>query len=471
MVFSSATFLFLFLPIVYVLYRIIPSIPAKNGFLILVSLLFYAFGEPFAVFLMIGSVLLSYLCGLGIAKGKKWKTACLVLGIAGNLGVLCVYKYAVFFLQALNAVFPFEIPVPQIELPIGISFFIFQSISYVIDVSRKEIEVQKNPFYLLLYVSFFPQLIAGPIVKYHDIAEMITNRTVTASGTAQGMRRFICGLSKKLLIANVMGQAADTVFGLDADLLSMPSAWLGAICYTLQIYFDFSGYSDMAIGLGAIMGFDLGVNFDHPFRSLNITEFWRRWHISLSSWIRDYVYISLGGNRKGDLRTCFNIFITMLLAGLWHGASWNFVIWGALFGLAQVVHRTFRVNILHHDRHYRSQGVKRFFAVLSTFVFVLFTFMVFRNADMQGVVDMLTQMFTKFHPEVAVQCVTGYVWVFVLVVFGFVSHWLPQAWESRMVAYLSKCNLLVYVLLLTGVIFLICQVKTSDVQPFIYFQF
>ena len=230
MVFSSATFLFLFLPIVYVLYRIIPSIPAKNGFLILVSLLFYAFGEPFAVFLMIGSVLLSYLCGLGIAKGKKWKTACLVLGIAGNLGVLCVYKYDVFFLQALNAVFPFEIPVPQIELPIGISFFIFQSISYVIDVSRKEIEVQKNPFYLLLYVSFFPQLIAGPIVKYHDIAEMITNRTVTASGTAQGMRRFICGLSKKLLIANVMGQAADTVFGLDADLLSMPSAWLGAIC-------------------------------------------------------------------------------------------------------------------------------------------------------------------------------------------------------------------------------------------------
>lgn len=257
MVFSSATFLFLFLPIVYVLYRIIPSIPAKNGFLILVSLLFYAFGEPFAVFLMIGSVLLSYLCGLGIAKGKKWKTACLVLGIAGNLGVLCVYKYAVFFLQALNAVFPFEIPVPQIELPIGISFFIFQSISYVIDVSRKEIAVQKNPFYLLLYVSFFPQLIAGPIVKYHDIAEMITNRTVTASGTAQGMRRFICGLSKKLLIANVMGQAADTVFGLDADLLSMPSAWLGAICYTLQIYFDFSGYSDMAIGLGSMFGFTL----------------------------------------------------------------------------------------------------------------------------------------------------------------------------------------------------------------------
>ena len=171
------------------------------------------------------------------------------------------------------------------------------------------------------------------------------------------------------------------------------------------------------------------------------------------------------------MRTCFNIFITILLAGLWHGASWNFVIWGALFGLAQVVHRTFRVNILHHDRHYRSQGVKRFFAVLSTFVFVLFTFMVFRNSDMQGVVDMLTQMFTKFHPEVAVQCVTGYVWVFVLVVFGFVSHWLPQAWESRMVAYLSKCNLLVYVLLLTGVIFLICQVKTSDVQPFIFFQF
>ena len=332
MVFSSATFLFLFLPIVYVLYRIIPSIPAKNGFLILVSLLFYAFGEPFAVFLMIGSVLLSYLCGLGIAKGKKWKTACLVLGIAGNLGVLCVYKYAVFFLQALNAVFPFEIPVPQIELPIGISFFIFQSISYVIDVSRKEIEVQKNPFYLLLYVSFFPQLIAGPIVKYHDIAEMITNRTVTASGTAQGMRRFICGLSKKLLIANVMGQAADTVFGLDADLLSMPSAWLGAICYTLQIYFDFSGYSDMAIGLGSMFGFTFKENFNYPYISENITEFWRRWHISVSTWFKEYLYFPLGGNRKGKKLTVLNKWIVFLCTGFWHGANWTFLIWGAING-------------------------------------------------------------------------------------------------------------------------------------------
>ena len=332
MVFSSATFLFLFLPIVYILYRIIPSIPAKNGFLILVSLLFYAFGEPFAVFLMIGSVLLSYLCGLGIAKGKRWKTACLVLGIAGNLGVLCVYKYAVFFLQALNAVFPFEIPVPQIELPIGISFFIFQSISYVIDVSRKEIEVQKNPFYLLLYVSFFPQLIAGPIVKYHDIAEMITNRTVTASGTAQGMRRFICGLSKKLLIANVMGQAANTVFGLDADLLSMPSAWLGAICYTLQIYFDFSGYSDMAIGLGSMFGFTFKENFNYPYISENITEFWRRWHISVSTWFKEYLYFPLGGNRKGKKRTVLNKWIVFLCTGFWHGANWTFLIWGAING-------------------------------------------------------------------------------------------------------------------------------------------
>ena len=322
------------------------------------------------------------------------------------------------------------------------------------------------------YVSFFPQLVAGPIVRARDFAPQIRKPLVINNRMiAMGVYLIVIGLFKKAVISDYISiNFVDRVFDNPLRYTGVENLF-GLIGYAMQLYCDFSGYSDMAIGIALLLGFRFPTNFNAPFKADSVGDFWRRWHISLSSWIRDYVYISLGGNRKGDLRTCFNIFITMLLAGLWHGASWNFVIWGALFGLAQVVHRTFRVNILHHDRHYRSQGVKRFFAVLSTFVFVLFTFMVFRNSDMQGVVDMLTQMFTKFHPEVAVQCVTGYVWVFVLVVFGFVSHWLPQAWESRMVAYLSKCNLLVYVLLLTGVIFLICQVKTSDVQPFIYFQF
>ena len=471
MVFSTLTFLYVFFPVCLGLYFLMPTLRAKNIALLLMSLVFYAWGDPVCVLLMMFTAFANYFCGLRIASAKdqtvqkRW----LAVSVVASLAFLVFFKYTGFFLSNLNRIPGVRLPGFQIALPIGISFYTFQAMSYTIDVYRGEANVQRSYADFLLYVSLFPQLIAGPIVRYVDVQNEIVRRKTTAEDFVVGITRFAVGLAKKLLLANYCGSAADKLLkGTDASVLG---GWLGLILFAFQIYFDFSGYSDMAIGLGRMLGFHFKENFDYPYICSSITDFWRRWHISLSSWIRDYVYISLGGNRKGDLRTCFNIFFTMLLAGLWHGASWNFVIWGALFGLAQVVHRTFRVNILHHDRHYRSQGVKRFFAVLSTFVFVLFTFMVFRNSDMQGVVDMLTQMFTKFHPEVAVQCVTGYVWVFVLVVFGFVSHWLPQAWESRMVAYLSKCNLLVYVLLLTGVIFLICQVKTSDVQPFIYFQF
>lgn len=482
-IFSSGLFLVLFVGFTLVYYLLHNTFTPRILFVTLFSYYFY-YKSSGIYFILLAVVTLSdYLIAKAIhnsreenaddlSYGRGYRKMLVLLSLAVDLGFLGYFKYANFVGANFALIVGQNFQPWDIFLPVGISFFTFQSLSYTIDVYRGELRPLGSLLDYAFYVSFFPQLVAGPIVRARDFAPQIRKPLVINNRMiAMGVYLIVIGLFKKAVISDYISiNFVDRVFDNPLRYTGVENLF-GLIGYAMQLYCDFSGYSDMAIGIALLLGFRFPANFNAPYKADSVSDFWRRWHISLSSWIRDYVYISLGGNRKGDLRTCFNIFITMLLAGLWHGASWNFVIWGALFGLAQVVHRTFRVNILHHDRHYRSQGVKRFFAVLSTFVFVLFTFMVFRNSDMQGVVDMLTQMFTKFHPEVAVQCVTGYVWVFVLVVFGFVSHWLPQAWESRMVAYLSKCNLLVYVLLLTGVIFLICQVKTSDVQPFIYFQF
>ncbi len=331
MVFSSTVFLFLFLPVVLALYYLIPERHVKNALLILASVIFYAFGEPFVVFLMLISILCNYGLGLMMQK-EKLKKISLVISIIWNLGLLAVYKYAGFFVSILN-VLPFvNLPVPEIPLPIGISFFTFQAMSYVIDVYRGDIQIQKNFFRLLLYITFFPQLIAGPIVKYKDIEEQLAVRKFRPEQTAHGIKRFIYGLSKKLLIADTVSIAADHVFGLEKSELICPLAWLGAVCYTLQIYFDFSGYSDMAIGLGQMFGFEFKENFNYPYISANMTEFWRRWHISVSTWFKEYLYFPLGGNRKGKGRTVINKWIVFFFTGLWHGANWTFVIWGLLNG-------------------------------------------------------------------------------------------------------------------------------------------
>ena len=335
MVFSSAIFLFVFLPAVFLLDRLARGVRLKNALLLAASLIFYAFGQPVYLPLLLVSVLLNYLCGL-LAAGQYPRLG-VGIAVAGGIGMLAVYKYADFAIGTVNSLFGLSLPLTGIALPIGLSFFIFQGLSYVIDVYRDRTLVARSFFKVLLYISYFPQLIAGPIVKYHDIEKEIDARHTTPQETALGIRRFICGLAKKLLLSNAMGQMADTVFALPAGEIGMFAAWTGAVCYTLQIYFDFSGYSDMAIGMGRMFGFHFLENFNYPYASTTIKEFWRRWHISLSTWFRDYLYISLGGKRKGRGRTWVNRFLVFFATGLWHGASWNFVLWGLWHGLFSVL--------------------------------------------------------------------------------------------------------------------------------------
>ena len=335
MVFSSAISLFFFVPIVFLLDRKLPDVDAKNTWLLLASLVFYSFGQVYYLPLLLLSVALNYVCGR-LAAGKHRKLG-VTLAVLGGIGLLAVFKYADFAIRTVNALCGLSLPLTNIALPIGISFFTFQGLSYVIDVYREPQMVSRSFKKVLLYIAFFPQLIAGPIVKYHDIEREIDSRHTTPQETALGIRRFICGLSKKLLLSNALGQMADTVFNLPAGEIGMLAGWTGAICYTLQIYFDFSGYSDMAIGLGRMFGFHFCENFNYPYTATTIKEFWRRWHISLSGWFRDYLYIPLGGNRKGNARTWLNRFVVFFATGLWHGASWTFVLWGLWHGLFSVL--------------------------------------------------------------------------------------------------------------------------------------
>ncbi len=469
MVFSSTSFLFIFLPAVYILYLIVPGISAKNVFLIIASLLFYAFGEPFAVLLMIGSVMFSYLCGIGIDKSEKLRKIFMAAGVIGNLGLLFVYKYASFFLSFLDTVLPFSIPVPQINLPIGISFFIFQAVSYIIDVFRRETSSQKNPFKLLLYISFFPQLIAGPIIKYHDISEMISNRSVTFESSAKGIRRFICGLAKKILIANTIGAVADAVFEMKPEFLSMPTAWLGAICYTLQIYFDFSGYSDMAIGLGAMFGFTFKENFNYPYSSKSITDFWRRWHISVSTWFKEYLYFPLGGNRKGKVRTVVNKWIVFLCTGFWHGANWTFLIWGALNGVFLTLEQYQRIP---------AKKIKwKPLAHIYTMLAVVLMFVVFRANSLPQAGTIYKAMFTCLPRSLSqlsafTQLLTPtFIAVFVIAVIASapVLPRLRSALQNK--KYCPAVCTASYVLSLPLFILCVLKLSVSAYNPFIYFRF
>lgn len=335
MLFSSLIFLFVFLPSVLLLYYITPK-NLKNFVLLVFSLGFYGYGEPRSLLVMLFSITLNYILGLLIDRyrGNKPKAyTILTLTALGNLGVIGYYKYTDFFIENFNALFGLSTPLLHIIMPIGISFFTFQGMSYVIDVYREQGKAQKNPLNVALYISLFPQLIAGPIVRYETVAEQINERFVDINKFSSGIERFILGLSKKVLIANSMGLIADQVFAVPTSELSVLLSWIGILAYTAQIYFDFSGYSDMAIGLGRMFGFEFLENFNYPYISKSITEFWRRWHISLSTWFRDYVYISLGGNRVSRGKLIRNILLVWLLTGFWHGAAWNFIAWGLYFGL------------------------------------------------------------------------------------------------------------------------------------------
>lgn len=384
MVFSSAIFLFIFLPVVFVLDRLLHGIRAKNILLLIASLIFYSFGQPVYLPLLLLSVALNYVCGL-LAAGKHPKLG-VGIAVAGGIGLLAVFKYADFAIGTINHLFGISLPLTGIALPIGISFFTFQGLSYVIDVYRDRSVVSQSFVKVLLYISYFPQLIAGPIVKYHDIEKEIDQRRTTPRETALGIRRFICGLSKKLLLSNAMGQMADAVFALPAGEIGMFAAWMGAICYTLQIYFDFSGYSDMAIGMGRMFGFHFLENFDYPYTATTIQEFWRRWHISLSTWFRDYLYIPLGGNRKGKVRTWVNRVIVFFTTGLWHGANWTFVLWGLWHGLFSVLEDSGVVPV----RRLKGRALGHVYTMLV----VILGFTLFRAESLGQAGAMFAAMFT-----------------------------------------------------------------------------
>jgi alginate O-acetyltransferase complex protein AlgI len=345
MVFSEPTFLFLFLPLCVLAYMAARG-DWKNRVLLAASLAFYAWGDAKNLPILLGSIALNYMFGLWIEAAVRKGGAArglLALGVAANLAILGVYKYLGFFLDNLGVAQAYDIAP---ALPIGISFFTFQALSYLVDLQRREIAVQRSPWRLALYISMFPQLIAGPIVRYAEVEGALSERHTSRSDFAAGMQRFVLGLAKKTMIADPMGLTADRIFAIPDGGLSPETAWIGALAYALQIYFDFSAYSDMAIGLGRIFGFRFPENFDHPYAARSITEFWRRWHMTLSRWFRDYLYIPLGGNRKGPLRTYVNLGIVFLATGFWHGAAWTFVFWGLWHGLFLILERAFLGKVL-----------------------------------------------------------------------------------------------------------------------------
>ena len=372
MVFSSMTFLLLFLPAALLLYYISPR-KLKNGVLFFLSLVFYAWGEPVYVLIMLFSTALDYTCGRLVEKyrGTNKQKIGLIVSICVNVGLLCFFKYTDFFIGTVNSLFGTGIGKLGLPLPIGISFYTFQTMSYTVDVYRGEAKMQRNIVTFGAYVSLFPQLIAGPIVRYRDVAEQLDGREHTVDRFGDGVKRFVTGLGKKVLLANNIGMLWDALKSTDPARLSAVGAWLGIAAFAFQIYFDFSGYSDMAIGLGKMFGFEFRENFDHPYVSRSVTEFWRRWHISLGQWFRDYVYIPLGGNRRGLPVQLRNVAIVWLLTGFWHGASWNFVLWGAYYGVLLMLEKLFLLKLL--DKLPRAaRHVYTLFAVLLGWVLFAF---------------------------------------------------------------------------------------------------
>lgn len=383
MVFSSIPFLYYFLPCVLLVYFLVPK-RFKNTILLLSSLLFYGWGEPKYLIFMIAAIIQGYVLGLLIEKyrGKKLSKLFLTLSVVLSLGLLAYCKYADFFIENFGALTGLSIPLLNIALPIGISFYTFQILSYTVDVYRGQVKAQKNLINLAAYVAMFPQLIAGPIVRYSDVAEQLESRTHSIEKVSLGARRFIIGVAKKVLIANTLGELCST-FKASTEQ-SVLFVWLYAIAYVLHIYFDFSGYSDMAIGLGKVFGFDFIENFNYPYISKSITEFWRRWHMSLGTWFRDYVYIPLGGNRVGKLRWIFNIFVVWMLTGLWHGAAWNFVLWGLMFAVLLMMEKLFLLKLLDKTK------VLRHIYVL---IFVVFSFILFDSTSIQSAVTCIGSLF------------------------------------------------------------------------------
>lgn len=476
MLFSSLIFLFVFLPIVLGLYFIVcrKSMLAKNILLLIASLFFYAWGEPKFVLIMLLSIAMNYIFGRLVDDNRHYKKAkiYLIVSIVFNLGLLFIFKYLNFTISNLNTLFYNVIPQTEIVLPIGISFFTFQAMSYVIDVYRGTVQVQKNLFYLALYISFFPQLIAGPIVRYSTIEEQIGNRKVSLDDFSEGVRRFLIGISKKVILANNFALIADGAFQASADgNLSFAFAWLGSIAYTLQIFFDFSAYSDMAIGLGRMFGFKFLENFDYPYISASVTEFWRRWHISLGMWFRDYVYIPLGGSHvPNKILLVRNLFIVWSLTGIWHGANWTFIVWGLLY----FVLLTFE-KLMSIPKRFKSRAAKVAYGVF-TFLCVNTGWVIFRADNISQALTYLKTMtgigVAQIYDDMFIQNICEY-WA--LIVIGAIYSvglfkYLREKMSLNMIADRGAeyAGMIVYsALFIVSVSYLVM----GAYNPFIYFNF
>lgn len=460
MVFSSIIFLFAYLPLTLVLYYITP-LRFRNGVLFILNLVFYAWGEPRYVVIMLLSTIIDYVHGFLVEKwrdnDKKARRA-VASSVVFNLGILFFFKYFDFFAASLAAVFPgFPLKPLGISLPIGISFYTFQTMSYTIDVYRRDAERENNIIRFGTFVTLFPQLIAGPIIRFKDLATQLKSRTHTAAQFSSGIQTFICGLCKKVLLANNIGLLWDTC--LAADDRSIIMAWLGALAFTFQIYFDFSGYSDMAMGLGRMFGFEFIENFNYPFISKNVTEFWRRWHISLGTWFREYVYIPLGGNRGSTFKNYRNIFIVWALTGLWHGASWNFVLWGVYFAVILIIEKSFLLKWLNK----RSAIVTR----LYSFLILIISFVIFGITDFTQLGGYLQSMFSgRFVTPVTIYYLKSYAVTFLLLIFASTPK--PKELFSRLI---QRHHWLLYASCILGLILSVAYIVDSTYNPFLYFRF
>ena len=466
MVFSSAIFVFLFLPLVLLFYFIVPD-KLKNYVLLIFSIIFYLFGGPSYLLLLFSVVFIDYIGAILIEKTSKRKLFFLITIIL-NIGVLVFFKYTGFFLRNINSLFNLDLFVPKIVLPIGISFYTFQAMSYVIDVYRKKVELQKNFFTLLLYVSLFPQLVAGPIVRYETIEKSLKKRKTTFDDFCYGVERFILGFSKKIIIANQMGKLADTIFA--SNSLTSPTAFIGGLAYMMQIYFDFSAYSDMAIGMGRMFGFKFLENFNFPYISKSITEFWRRWHISLSTWFRDYVYIPLGGNKKGVRRQILNMLIVWTFTGFWHGAEWNFIIWGLYYFIFLVIEKYVLKNVL--------DKIPSLFSHLYTLIIVYIGWVIFRCDNLSDLVSFFKSLFSFNITEISLNELSVYIetyWIYFILAFIFqmpvyyrIVERIDKIKNKRRKVLLAGMR---YMFLIVIFIISIMFLAYSSYNPFIYFRF
>ncbi|TCU79272.1 alginate O-acetyltransferase complex protein AlgI [Tissierella praeacuta] len=470
MVFSSILFLFYFLPVVLTIYFISPK-KYRNFILFLSSLLFYSWGEPKYIWIMLFSTILDYTCGRLVYRYKDNKDvnkARLWLGVSifTNLGLLGFFKYSDFFISNINNIFGFNISLLNLTLPIGISFYTFQTMSYTIDVYRGDTKVQNNIISFGTYVTLFPQLIAGPIVRYQTVAEEINNRIESYDLFSEGIKRFILGLGKKVLLANNIGLLWKNISSLNTWDIPVLTAWLGILGFSFQIYFDFSGYSDMAIGLGKIFGFNFLENFNYPYMSKSITEFWRRWHISLGTWFREYLYIPLGGNRKGRFKHIRNILIVWILTGIWHGASWNFALWGLFFGVILIIEKLFLLNLLEKLPHYLTR--------IYTLSLVLMSWVIFAFDSIKDGLNYIKILFgfgnNPIFNHTSLYLLYTNILLFLILIIG--STDIPKRlWKYMSNRFNNKSWIIENIFLLLVLGLSIAYLVDQSYNPFLYFRF